>query len=506
VGQTQYFEVGQTQYELDSVKDSAKSDPGEVMLEMLRVLNETVSSGGGGGETRSNEKNSESNNATCGGSRALSDFASGREVAEQSLEVDAAGASTATAQSISQSIAADTDEGTTTSCSSSSYHDLDKRRTAFFTPVTFHLNSTWHGLHSLVPIYAMLKDERYFKSSEKIDLYLLNQDHGRDREIWNGILGYNASYFDGTYGWFGNLLEAFPVANVFSAGFPDVNNQQPDIDDDGDHPQNPRSADISASKKFSDKFQSHFGIKNRCYRRIVFGHELMLYTGAGSWVDERRTKIFVKGMLDYFLSDKIVHSKYYSKKAPYLRKNLLSQEIRDAAVAKFKSSTGSPSGGEKVLGSTLSEKKKQEKLLFLVQERQRGKSFYRSVDNMPEVMKKLENTLRGANERHGFARWEIERVDFATIPITEQIRLASRARVFFGAHGDGLSWGLFMPTNSVLMEAVPVRKGGYQVCREGENLNPRGIFGGLAHHFGSNLTHLCFVNPVAQNSQQVSIK
>ena len=85
--------------------------------------------------------------------------------------------------------------------------------------------------------------------------------------------------------------------------------------------------------------------------------------------------------------------------------------------------------------------------------------------------------------------WKIERHDFAALDHVEQVRLASKARVMFGAHGDGLGWGLFMPPNSVVMEAVPIRRGGYQVCEEGRDKNKRGIFGGILK-FAENVTHV----------------
>merc|ERR1712194_260986 len=69
----------------------------------------------------------------------------------------------------------------------------------------------------------------------------------------------------------------------------------------------------------------------------------------------------------------------------------------------------------------------------------------------------------------------------------------------FGAHGDGLGWGLFMPPNSVVMEAVPVRRGGYQVCEEGRDKNPRGIFGGILK-FAENVTHICWSNPQGERN------
>ena len=37
-------------------------------------------------------------------------------------------------------------------------------------------------------------------------------------------------------------------------------------------------------------------------------------------------------------------------------------------------------------------------------------------------------------------------------------------RLLFGAHGDGLSWSVFMGSGSALLEAVPARHSGFQAC------------------------------------------
>ncbi|CAK9104524.1 Uncharacterized protein SCF082_LOCUS48774 [Durusdinium trenchii] len=67
----------------------------------------------------------------------------------------------------------------------------------------------------------------------------------------------------------------------------------------------------------------------------------------------------------------------------------------------------------------------------------------------------------------------------------------------FGAHGDGLSWSVFMGAGSALLEAVPAREAGFQAPSvEGMNSNPFGIFGGVARL--ANVAHFCFLNDASQ--------
>lgn len=123
---------------------------------------------------------------------------------------------------------------------------------------------------------------------------------------------------------------------------------------------------------------------------------------------------------------------------------------------------------------------------FLLHDRVPGKSFHRFVENMEEVAEFVQSVLPPED-------WVVERHDFAGLPFVEQIRQASKARISLGAHGDGLAWGIFMRPESVLMEMVPLRRGGYQVCEDGMNKNRRGIFGGLIR-FAKNVTHVCWTN------------
>lgn len=134
--------------------------------------------------------------------------------------------------------------------------------------------------------------------------------------------------------------------------------------------------------------------------------------------------------------------------------------------------------------------------LFLIQDRLKGKSFHRFVHNMDDVVDYIKLALDPTE-------WEVQRHDFAALPFLEQMRLASKARITFGAHGDGLAWGLFMPPRSVVMEAVPVRRGGYQVCSEGLNKNKRGIFGGVMR-FADEVGHICWYNAVGRGKGEAT--
>ncbi len=66
----------------------------------------------------------------------------------------------------------------------------------------------------------------------------------------------------------------------------------------------------------------------------------------------------------------------------------------------------------------------------------------RAVQNQDEVLELL--------TQHGVLGIYAEDLSFG-----EQVRLASQARLIFGAHGAGLSLGLFMPKGSTLVEFVP---------------------------------------------------
>jgi len=87
-------------------------------------------------------------------------------------------------------------------------------------------------------------------------------------------------------------------------------------------------------------------------------------------------------------------------------------------------------------------------------------------------------------------------VDLAEHDVSEQLRLVSAARLIFGAHGDGLSWVVYAGDGAALLEAVPGRSRGFQICSEGLDANPSGIFGGLARL--ARQTHACWLNPQSQ--------
>lgn len=105
------------------------------------------------------------------------------------------------------------------------------------------------------------------------------------------------------------------------------------------------------------------------------------------------------------------------------------------------------------LGDDFDQRLERRKKMFLIQERSKGRSFNRLVSNMDEIVLFLEETF-AIKTQHSSAEdgWEIIRADFADLSFREQVRLASSARIMLGAHGDGLSWAVFMRPNSVLME------------------------------------------------------
>eukprot|EP00392_Amoebophrya_sp_AT5.2_P001552 g1554.t1 len=377
-------------------------------------------------------------------------------------------------------------------------HVPEERDTvAFLLPVTFKLTSTWHGLHSLIPPFVMLflEPEKYglggtnlkqffsaddvvgrheTRAKPAVDLFLLNQNLERDVEHyggtrpwsltiwslhkhWNKLLGFDTMRFDGRYGWFARFLEAFQNVNIYSQGFESV---------------------------------------NRCYKKVVFGHELMMYSGGG-YTEAQHVQFFTRKMRNFFLGGGLLRKRAALERLgrdpdakPFYRGRAKGGDENDANTVYTYIEEDAEIGKTTIVEYDWGFRMR--KKLFLIQDRLPGKSFHRFVENMADVKRYIELALP-ADE------WVIEAHDFAALDFVEQVRLASKARVMFGAHGDGLAWGLFMPPNSVVMEAVPLRRGGYQVCDEGMNKNKRGIFGGLLK-FAKNITHLCWTNPRGKNS------
>lgn len=119
-------------------------------------------------------------------------------------------------------------------------YDIKQLDVAFLVPVTMKLTSPWHGLHSLVPTFNMLFDPKYnLHNQENVDIFLINQDMKRDVEHWNKMLGYDTTEFDGKYSFFSRFFEAFG-RSIYSQG--------------------------------------HTRLR-KCYERVVWGHELMMYSG-----------------------------------------------------------------------------------------------------------------------------------------------------------------------------------------------------------------------------------
>ncbi|CAK0823964.1 unnamed protein product, partial [Prorocentrum cordatum] len=132
-------------------------------------------------------------------------------------------------------------------------------------------------------------------------------------------------------------------------------------------------------------------------------------------------------------------------------------------------------------------KASQERRLLLT-ERGRNSSWGRWIDNFAAVRLEAERWAAGSGVVD-----RVEVSDFAQLPLAEQLGQAAGLRILFGAHGDGLTWGAFMEPGGAVLEVVPARRQGFQVCEEGANRNPRGIFGGVARLAGQ--AHVCFVSP-----------
>jgi len=234
----------------------------------------------------------------------------------------------------------------------------------------------------------MTRDPVYALDGENVDVFLFDQNMGRDEHVWTSC--------NGTWGKFQDLFKALV----------------------------PRWRVLPMMKSF----------ETVCYERVVFGHELMLYSGAsGSWVNSQHVQAFS------------AHVRTMWTEAADPRNIVLIQRWPPA--------------------------------------------WGRRIVNIEEV----EWRLKQIGVVNDVPFWGV--VDFAELSMKEQIQVARQTRILIGAHGDGLSWGIFMdPGKSVMLEAVPGRAKGYEVCTEGENVNPGGIFGGLCRLAG--IGHACWANPV----------
>ncbi|CAJ1397654.1 unnamed protein product [Effrenium voratum] len=143
-----------------------------------------------------------------------------------------------------------------------------------------------------------------------------------------------------------------------------------------------------------------------CYERAVWGHELMLYSGGG-WTSELHMAGFVRAA--WRLDGR---ARRDSKDAPRL----------------------------------------------LLVERRNGTSWGRWIDNFPDV----QSTAQSWADEHEDLLGGVEAADLADFSWPEQLRMAARMRLLFGAHGDGLSWSVFMGPGSAVLEAVPARGAGFQ--------------------------------------------
>eukprot|EP00746_Dinoflagellata_sp_MGD_P026958 gnl/MRDRNA2_/MRDRNA2_163512_c0_seq1.p1 gnl/MRDRNA2_/MRDRNA2_163512_c0~~gnl/MRDRNA2_/MRDRNA2_163512_c0_seq1.p1 ORF type:complete len:363 (+),score=60.44 gnl/MRDRNA2_/MRDRNA2_163512_c0_seq1:3-1091(+) len=279
--------------------------------------------------------------------------------------------------------------------------DNDPNDEAFILAVTVKLTSPWHALHSLVPAYNQVHlDSRYgfLGQNRTPTLVLVDQDLAKDKHIWDPIL--NRDLGEEQAESFGALYSLLSL----------VSNSTVEI------------------------FGSMQGF--RCYRRAVWGHELMLYSGGG-WTTPSHFNAFRKASQAFF--------------APCL------------------SGTG-PDGIESTE--------------LLIVERRTATAWGRLIDNMQDAITVAQEWVGASPNR------KIHVIDFAELSVVEQLRIAFSVKIFFGAHGDGLTWAMFMQ-NGALLEAVPKRKG-YETCAEGIDLNPRGIFGGIAKLSGQ--IHICWLN------------
>ncbi|CAE8645619.1 unnamed protein product, partial [Polarella glacialis] len=129
---------------------------------------------------------------------------------------------------------------------------------AFMLPVTLRLKSPWHMLHSLVPAFAQAEmDSRYGLRGQQgeFDLILVDQDLNKDTHIWEKVLG----EFDKSIGGLDFLLKLISR----------------------------RPYELLANIKGP-----------RCYERVIWGHELMLYSGGG-WTNETHMAGFTSAARDF---------------------------------------------------------------------------------------------------------------------------------------------------------------------------------------------------------------
>eukprot|EP00434_Breviolum_minutum_P007493 symbB.v1.2.006612.t1/scaffold390.1/size254036/8 len=180
-------------------------------------------------------------------------------------------------------------------------------------------------------------------------------------------------------------------------------------------------------------------VQGACYERAIWGHELMLYSGGG-WTNETHMTGFV-----------------------HAARRLVNAPIQ---------ATGPPR--------------------LLLVERRNSSAWGRWIDNFAN----LHATAEQWAHDHPALVSGVEVADFSDLAWSDQLRLAARMRLLFGAHGDGLSWSVFMGAGSALLEAVPAREAGFQACVEGMNANPYGIFGGVARLAG--VAHFCFLNDASK--------
>lgn len=267
---------------------------------------------------------------------------------------------------------------------------------ALVLPVTLRLQSPWHMLHSLVPAYGQALDERYglLGTHDRLDVLLVDQDLDKDRHIWGQVFPVDRTEI-GPFAFLLGLLSSRRYELI---------------------------ADIQGP---------------RCYNHVVWGHELMLYSGGG-WVN-------------------YTHIRAFAWAAQVL-----------------------------TIGGTPWDDLAEPRLLLI--ERRNATAWGRWIDNFGE----LHATATRWATQHPELLAEVHVADLAELKVHEQLRLVTRMRIVFGAHGDGLSWAAFVREGGALLEALPKRNGGFQACLEGVGENPWGIFGGLARL--ARLTHICFLN------------
>eukprot|EP00913_Durusdinium_trenchii_P029044 g27232.t1 len=95
---------------------------------------------------------------------------------------------------------------------------------------------------------------------------------------------------------------------------------------------------------------------------------------------------------------------------------------------------------------------------LLLVERRNSSAWGRWIDNFADVHATATTWMAD----HPALVSAVEVADLAELTWLEQLRLAARVRLMFGAHGDGLSWSVFMGAGSALLEAVPAREAGFQ--------------------------------------------